>query len=196
MAQRRTSTTQTIKPVGKGLQVELFGDWDKAKRLVKGLEGAMAAGAVAGQLAAAEKIKDLVKKKIRSNGGSTPWQEYSEAYLKYKRNKKPSKVGQMYRFTDAYYNNIVTWRSGTRVYVGLNPRIAVQNADGKSKGITLHQLSQILEYGSSARNIPARPLWGPVKKEFNGAKIKLLILWHIKRSIKTMTGVSTSTIKV
>lgn len=189
-ANKRGTITRTVNPTSSAIQIKLFGQWSKAKRVVDNLESAIAIGALAGQLAAANKIRELVRKKIRENGGTTSWPAYSEKYLKFKRSKRGGKAGQMYRFDDTYYNNITTWRSGAKVHVGLTPRIAVMQVEGKGrKNITLHQLAQILEYGSDQNNIQARPLWGPVRKEFGIAKVKSLMMWHITRAVNSKTGV-------
>lgn len=187
---RSRTITRTVGNVGSAIKYELTGDWQKTKRLVNNLETAIAAGAIAGQLAAANKIKELVKKKIRENGGSTYWPPYSDKYRKFKNKTKPGKANNMLRYTDTYYNNIITWQSGTKVHIGLRPRVLVPNTNGSNKNITLHELAQILEYGSDARNIQARPLWGPVRKEFGEAKVKALIIWHIRNTIRIRTGVS------
>ena len=190
MANIGRTITQTVKSPGSAIKVELFGDWAKTKTVVNNLEKAIAVGSLAGQIACANKIRELVRKKIRDNGGNTYWPSYSEKYLKFKRRTKASKAGSMYRYTDTYYNNIITWQSGTKIHIGLRPRIAVMSMDGSKKSITLHELAQILEYGSSSRNIQPRPLWGPVRREFGRDKIKALMLWHIRRSVRVSTGVN------
>ena len=182
--------TKTVGPPGSALKVELFGDWDKTKRVVNNLERAIAIGSLAGQQSAANKIRELVRKKIRDNGGSKYWPAYSDKYRKFKAKNKPGKAGSMLRYTDTYYNNIITWQSGAKIHIGLRPRMVVPSTDGKSKNITLHELAQILEYGSSARGIQARPLWGPVGKEFGGDRVKALMIWHIRNAIRIRTGVS------
>ena len=193
-ANKRGTITRTVNPASSAVQIKLFGQWAQAKKVVNNLEEAIAIGSLAGQWAAAKKIRELVRKKIRENGGTTSWPAYSEKYLKYKRSKRGGKTGQMYRFNDNYYNNITTWRSGAKIHVGLTPRIAVMQVDGQGrKNITLHQLAQILEYGSDERNIQARPLWGPVRKDFGIAKVKALMMWHISRAISSKTGVKPNT---
>lgn len=189
---KRGTITRTVNPATSAFQIKLFGQWSKTKKVVNNLEASIAAGALLGQKAAAEKIRELVRKKIRENGGTTPWPAYSEKYLAFKRRKKGSKAGQMYRFNDTYYNNIITWRNGAKIHVGLSPRVSVMQVDGEGrKNITLHQLAQILEYGNS--EIQARPLWGPVRKDFGVAKVKALMMYHVSRTITAKTGVKPNT---
>lgn len=189
---KRGTITRTVNPASSALKIKLFGQWGKTKHVVNNLESSIAIGALAGQISAANKIRELVRKKIRENGGTTPWPAYSEKYLKFKRSKRGSKAGQMYRFNDNYYNNITTWRNGAKIHVGLTPRMAVMQVSGEGrKNITLHQLAQILEYGTD--KIQARPLWGPVRKEFGIAKVKALMMYHVSRAITAKTGVKPNT---
>lgn len=180
--------TQNIN-VGSGLtpEVSLFGDWDKLNKALSQLPIAVSIGAHSGKLAAAEKIQTLIKKNIRNGGpAGTRWPEYSTLYKK----KKAAKGGNLERkwyFTGTYYNNIKVIDKGMNVHVGV-PR-GVRGRVNKNNPLTLGQIANILERGSAAHNIQARPLWRPTFKEFGGkARVKYHIVWHIRNSVYAMTG--------
>lgn len=185
---RNTTTTQTIKPfdsITPSLKTELFGDWDKAKKLINNLEPAIKLGGIAGQQAIAKRIYELVRKRIRDNGDGQ-WRN-SEKYENWKGKVRPGKVGQIYRLTGTYYKNIEIFNKGLNYYVGLKPRKYAVDIKGRNKGITLHSIAQILEYGT--QHISPKPLWGPVRKKMSNTQIKTLMLWHIRKQIKIMSGV-------
>lgn len=187
---RRTSTTRSFGGPSS-FDIELFGDWKKVENLVNKLETSVAAGAILGRQAAAKKIHNLVKKKIRENGGDTNWPAYSEKYKKYKQTKAASRANSFYRLTNTFYKNITTWNSGLKTFIGIKGNKKAVSLDGKKKNITLHQVAQILEYGSTVRNIRPRPLWGPVFKEFGGNKqVSALIAYHVRTQIRIKTGVT------
>lgn len=187
---RRTSTTRQLGSPDS-LQIELFGDWKKVENLVNKLEGAVAAGAILGRESASRKIYNLVRKKIRENGGNTNWPSYSEKYQKWKNEVSTNRANSFYRLTNTYYKNISIWHEGMKSYIGLKPHIKVVSITGKKKSITLHQVAQILEYGSTKNNIKPRPLWGPTYKEFGGRqKVNALIAYHIRTQIRIRTGVT------
>jgi hypothetical protein len=169
-------------------EVELLGDWDKAQALLKTqLPLAVRIGAEKGRLSAAEKIKDLVRRNIRNNGpAGHHWAPYSAKYAKRKA-KLGGNVDRMLRLTDTYYNNIKVIRKGTSVFVGV-PK-GVKSRVNK-KRMEVGTIARILEKGSEAHNIQARPLWRPSFNEFGGKKrIAYHIVFNIRRTIYLMTGV-------
>lgn len=167
-------------------QVELFGDWDKTKNLINGLEPTIRAGALLGQKSAADKLLKLIKKNIRENGGSIGWPPVSDKYAKVKKNMGYD-PNNLLVLTGLYYRNINVWNKGFTYYVGINRNVKNTKTGGK---LTLIQIATILEYGSVARKIKARPLWRPTFKQFGGsARIKSLIVWHIRNLILTKYGV-------
>ena len=168
-------------------QVELFGDWDKTKSLLNGIESTIAAGSILGQKAAADKLLKIVKKNIKENGGSIGWPPVSDKYARLKKSMgyDPSNLLVL---TGLYYRNINVWNKGFTYYVGVNKNIRNTKTGGK---ITLGQIATILEYGSVVRKIKARPLWRPSFKQFGGsARIKALMVWHIRNLIRTRHGIS------
>lgn len=181
--------TQNIN-VGSGIspEISLFGDWDIALKALSKLPIAVAIGTQSGKLAAAEKIQALVKKNIRANGPqSIKWPDLGEKYAKNKAAKGGNPERKWY-YTGTYYNNIKVIEKGKDIYVGV-PR-GVRGRVNKKKPLTLGQIANILERGSAAHNIKARPLWGPTFKEFGGKKrVQYHIMWHIRNSIFMSTGI-------
>jgi len=180
--------TQNIN-VGSGLipEVTLFGDWDKLTKALNQLPIAVAIGANSGRIAAAEKIVSLIKKNIRAGGPpGTRWPDYSQAY-KEKKEAAGANTDRKWYYTGTYYNNIKVVNKGLSTYAGV-PRNARSKVNQR-KPLTLGQIANILEKGSAAHNIQARPLWKPTFKEFGGkARVKYLIIWHIRNSVYLSTG--------
>lgn len=180
--------TQNIN-VGRNItpQIELFGDWDKALALFNNLPELISVGAHAGKLAAAKKIQTLVKKNIKKGGPTnTHWQELSASYQKSKasRGGDPNKK---WFFQGTYYRSIKVIDKGNTVYVGVPAR--QRSRVNKNKPLTLGQVAVILERGSAARNIPARPLWKPTYREFGGnQRVTYHILWHVSNTVFLRTG--------
>lgn len=65
--------------------------------------------------------------------------------------------------TSTYMQSITSWAFGNTAYTGVK-KTAVHKEPGQ-KDVILADIAMVHEYGSIARNIPARPLWGPVDKE-------------------------------
>lgn len=167
--------------------IELIGDWDKANALLNGqLQLAVAIGAKKGQLAAAKKIQALVKKNIRlQSAGSGSWREFSTAYAK--RKAKSGYGDDKWKSTGQYYRNIKVMDRGLNVFVGV-PR-GIKGKVNKNKPLNLTSIANILERGSAANNIQARPLWKPTLREFGGkARIAYHINYHIREQIYLATG--------
>lgn len=166
--------------------IELFGDWDKTKSLLNGIESSIAIGSALGQKSASEKLLKLIKKNIRENGGSLGWPPVSRNYA-----SKKSKMGydpnNLLVLTGLYYRSINIWNNGFTYYVGVKKNIYNHRTKGK---VTVAQIATILEYGSVVRRIKARPLWRPTFKQFGGsARIKSIIVWHIRNQILIKHGV-------
>lgn len=180
--------TQNIN-VGRGLnpEVELFGDWDKALNVFNNLQSSITIGSRLGKLAAAKKIQALIKKNIRANGPpGVHWPALSTEYARSKKSRggDPNKK---WFFSGTYYRNIRIIEKGKNVYVGVPAR--ARSTVNKKKPLTLGQIANILERGSAARGIEARPLWGPTFREFGGKRrIAYHITWHISNQIYLTSG--------
>lgn len=61
--------------------------------------------------------------------------------------------------TSSYFQSITAWVNQDTALVGVK-----KGVKGK-EGQVLDEVARVHEYGSSAKNIPARPLWQPVLEE-------------------------------
>ena len=128
----------------------------------------------------------LVKHYIRTNGGELGWAPLKPSTIA-KKTKKGYSGDTLYRMTGTYMGAIKTWRKGDNIYVGLERGLH----HPISKGLTIGQIANVLEYGSQARGIPARPLWAPAFRKFGGSKkIRRLILWHIRAQFRLRYGIN------
>jgi hypothetical protein len=179
--------TQNIN-VGNGLvpSIQLEGQWEEALKLIGyNLTPLVLLGARKGQAAAANKIKAMVKSNIRrGNVQGSYWPGYSYQY-----GNRKSRQGfgdKKWLMTGTYYRSITIINRNTDVFVGI-PR----NAKGKvnNNPLTLGAIANILERGSRAHNIAARPLWGPTFKQFGGKKrVAYHINFHIRKELFLATG--------
>lgn len=168
-------------------QIELFGDWERTEYMLKNIELAISLGNKAALLSASNKIKRIVRRNIRENGGSIGWPPVSENYAEFK-----SSLGydpnNLYHLTGIYYRNITIWSNAGVYYVGLKNHTRNTFTGGR---ITLIQIAKILEAGSFVRNIQPRPLWKPSFRQFGGTlRLKGLIIWHIRNQIRLKAGVT------
>ena len=175
--------------VGKGLlpEIELFGDWGKALNLFNELPLAVNSGALEGKLKAAKRIREMVRRNIKSNGPpGVHWPELSKNYKTHKKNKGGD-PNRKWFFKGKYYKNIRITEKGNDVFVGVPARM--RGSQGKDP-LTLGQIANILERGSSVRGIQARPLWGPTFKQFGGKrKVSIYITRNISNRVYLTTGV-------
>jgi len=170
------------------LRVEPFGPWLQTSALIADLPALIAIGSLRGQKSAAEKLRALIRKNLKAGAvpGNKPFSTiaYSSKYEKEK-SSAGYKVGSKLIRTGLYYKSIKTWNNGRTYYVGVKKGVTTSQG-----GKTLGYVAQLLERGSSARNIKARPLWAPTFKQFGGNKrIKSIIVWHIANLVFLRHGV-------
>ncbi len=95
-----------------------------------------------------------------------PWDPLSPQFLALKERKGFST--DIYTMTSAYRQAIATKVDATRLisFVGVLRPVPHKKPDGKGGAtINMVQLGYVLEYGSIAASIPARPLWRPTFEE-------------------------------
>lgn len=172
---------QVTKDLTKyGTEVVLTGDWDLARNFLGRMDKLIAQGALAGQISAGEKIRAEVRKNIRENGSSLGWPPLSLLYAE-KKTGMGFDPNRLLYATGTYYRSIELSIKPPRVSVRVKPR-----ASHPTSKLTVSQIATILEYGSSARNIPARPLWGPSFKRIGGAqRVRNIIKWHIANKLRS-----------
>ena len=180
----RTRSSSSFVP-----RVELIGPWIRTGLFIADLDVLIAAGSMKGQESAAKKLKALTRKHIKQ--GFVPgihWPALKPSYSKAKARDGYDGDRILYR-TGLYHKSITTWSKGTKWYVGVKRGISASGG-GKNSRRTVGWIDHILERGSAAQGIPARPLWVPTFKIFGGnKKIKSIIVWHIASLIYMKHGV-------
>lgn len=135
--------------------MERFGNWGAISRLVKNIDR---------DLIEARKIslrrfvlfaEGSAKKHLRDQ--DLKWKPLSAKYLVAKVKRGGS--GKILIDTSTYFRNITGYIKNETALVGIK-----REAKDK-KGNVLANIARVHEFGSPARNIPARPLWQPVLKE-------------------------------
>ncbi len=92
------------------------------------------------------------------------WQSLSPKYLKRKQQSKKGKRRRSEKIlidTSSYFQSITSFTTRDTVQIGVMR--GVKNEDGQE----IANIAKVHEYGSTKRNIPARPLWQVVLRELN-----------------------------
>lgn len=140
-----------------GVKIFKTGEWDKvnakinATYLIKGIDAA-------NQLAMQNVVvtgERLVVKLLVSQ--SLSWPALSPATLKHKLAKKPAGSNKILIDTSTYLQNITSVVQQKYGFIGVRRIASYKN------GQSVANIAAINEYGSKARNIPARPLFQPAK---------------------------------
>lgn len=136
--------------------IRRFGDWDKARRMSKGLKNDIVDANKVALKQVGLKTERLVVKYIKSQPKT--WPPLEEKYLRAKTRQGYSNL--MLRKTGTYVNSIRSSveDAGSLVFVGVKKE--AQSDDGE----VLANIGEVMEYGSEKRNIKPRPHFGPVKK--------------------------------
>jgi hypothetical protein len=166
-------------------EIRLTGGWPQTQRMVDDLDQIIRLGVYRGKMSAAKKLKEIVKKHIRTSGGSLGWAPLKDSTKEWKARKGYDSSRILYA-SGTYYRSIKVWSKGSKVYVGVK-----NNTYNPYSKRTVGQIARMLEYGSIARSIPARPLWLPSFKEMGrNNKVKKLVLWHIRKEFRMRHGVT------
>lgn len=148
------------------LKIFKTGEWDKvnakinATYLIKGIDAANDL-AMKNVVAIGERI--VVKLLVSQ---SLSWAKLSPNTLKHKLNKKPPGSNKILIDTSTYLQAITSLVQNKVGFVGVRRLSLYKN------GQSVANIAMVNEYGSKARNIPARPLFGPSKN--------LLMAWISK----------------
>lgn len=150
------------------VSIKQEGEWKRMGIALQNLSPAIRSGVVIAQREFAIKFKKKLRHNIRTNGVEIGWAPLSPAYAAWK-DKQDSRYGSsnILRFSGTYYNSIDIIQKGYTVYVGIP---LGKGSASSNEGLSVSQYANILEHGSFARNIPARPLWGPSFKQIGGSK--------------------------
>lgn len=158
------------RALGAGIKVELDGDWVRLTNVMNRMPTEVVAATMAAQEKAAEKYKRKIKRNIRTNAFGYANSPYYSIY-KAEHHGSP----QPLMFTNKLVNSIITKRNnkGTTVQVTIDENARYQAGDhGRSKAprLSVKQIANVLEHGSDAKSIPARPVWKRTFREMGGRK--------------------------
>lgn len=173
------------------MDISLDGGWMKMAVVMDNLEPSIKAGTEAGQLSAAKKLMQIVKRHLKSHGSALGWPAVSKEYA-YNKTIMGGTPSALLHLTGAYRRNIKIIKKGNNIYVGVKKGIMPPSIPGRmNPKLTIAQYASVLETGQAGRNIKARPLWGPSYKQFGGKnRIKKLLAWHISKELRIRTGYS------
>lgn len=180
------SVTRAIKNnIGAGAiipQIEKFGDWPKAHRLLGTIDGVLKNAMARANKSIADKLRAQVRKNIRENGASIGWEPLAVG-TRLKKAKLGQDPDRILYATGLYYRSITIWKVGINYYVGVKRGIKHGNGN-----LTVGEIARIHESGRG--NIPARPLWSPSYRQMGGSKrVKGILLWHIRNQIYLAYGI-------
>lgn len=141
-------------------KVKIFkvGQWDKVQRIIH-TENIINGFKAANELAmknVASVGETMAVKFLRSQ--TLSWRPLAPGTLKRKLSKKPQGSRKILIDQSHYLNKITSWTDKGEGLIGVKK--AAKSKDGKEE---LANIAAVLEFGSRARGIPARPLWHPVK---------------------------------
>lgn len=174
------------------LEIALFGDWDKAIRMLNGLGPKIKKSSIAAQLKVCKEIQRRVKAHIRAQ--DLGWAPLSETYG---RRKREAGLGSKTLFAyGTYYNAIDVWQKGNQhfVYVGVKKGIYTRDLRGRRTKMDVATIAALHELGSG-KKLPRRPLWNPTIKEIGGTRgIKSMYLKSLKYWLR-IYGVKTVDLK-
>ena len=148
-------------------KIDYFGDWEGVSRLFGKLPKDIQGVVYRAIFSYTKLYLAQVHKTIRRNGPkSKKWPDYSKAYGDYKRLHGPMGYPSFYRFKGNLVRAIIMDTDGRKVVrVTVNKNAPMSNDNAQ---INASQLMNILEHGSVARGISARPLFGPVWSDMGG----------------------------
>lgn len=140
-------------------------EWRPASRMAK---GSREKEKLLGQFAKyiAEIYRDELIAAINSQRYKGQWEPLSKEYLEYKRRHGLS--DKTWEATELLKNSISAYRSNNKWVVGINPYIKYPGTK-----TYVYKVARWMEYGTS--NMPARPLFRPVKKLITSRMRKY---WH------------------
>lgn len=139
-----------------GFKATKFGNWAGAMKLVSGLSGSIDNSLQKSLKQVGLKGESVVIKHIQAQ--DLGWKPLSIAYKR--RKERQGYSNKILIRTSTLLQNIKSdVVSKSEVFVGVNRQ--VRDAEGNS----VADIATIMEYGSIAKNIPARPLWRPTHKE-------------------------------
>lgn len=139
------------------MTTKLTGDWNGALKKMDGLNEAILKNLKTATLQSSIETRDTLKKHIEDQ--DLPWPAHTKQYAKYKARKKKSNLKWV---LTGYSLDSMTYKilkNGLEAFVGMLR--TGKRKDGKPAEL----IGKVMEYGSVARGIKARPLFRPTWKE-------------------------------
>lgn len=141
---------------------QAFGNWEKLNNIIGGLKTAMDETARESLQAHVQEGERFAVNAVKNQ--TLGWAPLNTRYLARKR-----ALGQSEKIlirTASYFQAITSWVKGKEAaFVGVRRTVRTRDAAGRfnkgGKDNPVADIANILEYGSPARGIPARPLWRP-----------------------------------
>lgn len=133
--------------------LEKFGNWNLAGNLINNLQNDIEnANKITLQRISIFARDKAVGYMQQQNLG---WQPLSEAYKEIK--IRDGKSNKILIATSSYFQSITAWVWNNNVAIA-----GVKKTVTNEEGEIIANIAKVHEYGSTVRNIPARPLWKPV----------------------------------
>lgn len=130
------------------------GAWDTARRMIVGMKGDIEKTNTLVLARVGAKTEKLLVKQIKRQPGS--WAKLNDQYRKSK--LKKGRSGLKLRATSTMINSITSVATPDSVFAG------VRRQKRYNDGTEVAKIAEVMEYGSKARGIPARPFFRPVHK--------------------------------
>jgi hypothetical protein len=137
------------------MSVKFTGNYDKTKSFVDNLDSSIKKGLDLSIKKVGLKAESMAVKHMRDQ--DLGWKPLSQRYLA--RTLKFNKSEKTMISTEGYWHAITTKKTDKGVFIG------VLKGEKNEDGNEIAKYAAINEFGSTARNIPARPLWQPVLSE-------------------------------
>lgn len=140
------------------MNVKFTGNYDKTKSFAENLDSNIKKALSQSIKKVGMKAEAMAVKHITNQ--DLGWKPLSKRYLGMKlKSTKPKLSEKTLIATTAYEQAITTKKTDKGVFIGVLK--GVKNENGQE----IAKYAVINEFGSTARNIPARPLWQPVLSE-------------------------------
>lgn len=111
-----------------------------------------------------EEIKRKVQESIRTQKFKVAFQPLTAKYVDFKKRNKLEEG--FWKSTNYLVNHIKVWKYANEYRVGF-PSTAYYMDDEGNKTIQIVVIAKTLEFGSTKRNIPARPVFRPIVRDMS-----------------------------
>lgn len=169
---------------GPQINYKTIGEWQRANFMLQRFPLLVTRAVNLGNRSFARKYQKKVKENILNDGANLNWPAPSIVgkYAKFK--QKHAEYHTQMRFFGALLNNIKTFKNGIMGWsAGIksgthNEKMASIRGPGN---LDISQYAAVNEFGSTARNIQARPLWNPSYGQIGGNQgLMLEVVLHLR----------------